>query len=61
MVAHQRMDLTQLITHEYSLDDLPAAFELFSRQGGGVLKVAVYPTSAVPERTSRDESAGVHV
>jgi threonine dehydrogenase-like Zn-dependent dehydrogenase len=60
MVAHQRMDLTRLITHEYGLDDLTTALELFSRQAEGVLKVAIYPTGAALERPFRDEVTGVH-
>jgi threonine dehydrogenase-like Zn-dependent dehydrogenase len=43
MVQHERIDLSPLITHEYALADLPKAFDLFSRQAGGVLKVAIYP------------------
>ena len=44
MVEHGRIDLTPLVTHHYSLDQLPAAFELFSRQADGVMKVAIYPS-----------------
>jgi alcohol dehydrogenase len=43
MVQHERIDLSPLITHEYALADLPKAFDLFRRQAGGVLKVAIYP------------------
>jgi threonine dehydrogenase-like Zn-dependent dehydrogenase len=43
MVANKRIDLTPLVTHEFSLEDLPRAYELFSRQGEGVLKVGIFP------------------
>jgi alcohol dehydrogenase len=50
MVAEGRMDLTPLITHRFALDDITMAYDLFSRQGDGVLKVALFP-AAVPDRT----------
>jgi len=43
MVEHRRVDLTPLITHRFSLDDVDDAFEVFSRQRDGVLKVALRP------------------
>ena len=43
MVASDRIDLTPLVTHRFSLDDIKHAYELFSRQGDGVMKVALYP------------------
>ncbi len=46
MVAEGRMDLTPLITHRFALDDIADAYELFSRQGDGVLKVALFPEEA---------------
>ena len=45
MVADGRMDLTPLITHRFVLDDIQAAYDLFSRQGDGVLKVALFPAA----------------
>jgi threonine dehydrogenase-like Zn-dependent dehydrogenase len=51
MVAEGRMDLTPLITHRFALDDITTAYDLFSRQGDGVLKVALFP-AAVPDRTT---------
>jgi len=56
MVSDRRMDLTPLITHRFALDDIAAAYDLFSRQGDGVLKVALFP-AAVPERI-RNEIRG---
>jgi threonine dehydrogenase-like Zn-dependent dehydrogenase len=43
MVERERIDLTPLITHRFALDDVREAYELFSRQRDGVLKVAMYP------------------
>jgi len=43
MVESERIDLTPLVTHRFSLDDIKQAYELFSRQGDGVMKVALYP------------------
>jgi threonine dehydrogenase-like Zn-dependent dehydrogenase len=56
MVAEGRMDLTPLVTHRFALDDITTAYDLFSRQGDGVLKVALFP-AAVPDRTP-DEVSG---
>jgi threonine dehydrogenase-like Zn-dependent dehydrogenase len=38
-----RVDLTPLVTHRYKLDDIEAAYDLFSHQRDGVLKVAITP------------------
>lgn len=46
MVEHRRVDLSPLITHRFALDDIEQAFELFSHQRDGVLKVALYPDAA---------------
>lgn len=43
VVASGRVDLGALVTHEYPLDDIVAAYELFSHQRDGVLKVAIKP------------------
>jgi alcohol dehydrogenase len=43
MVASRRMDLTPLVTHRFALDDIREAYDLFSRQGDGVMKVALFP------------------
>jgi alcohol dehydrogenase len=59
LVAHGRIDLTPLVTHAFSLEQLPEAFELFSHQSGGVMKVAIYPTTAAPfwKRTPEEHAA----
>ncbi|MEF7617549.1 NAD(P)-dependent alcohol dehydrogenase [Aquincola sp. MAHUQ-54] len=38
-----RADLGALVTHRFKLDDIEAAYELFSHQRDGVLKVAITP------------------
>ena len=38
-----RGDLKSLVTHRYKLKDIEAAYELFSHQRDGVLKVAITP------------------
>jgi alcohol dehydrogenase len=43
MVANGRVDLSPLVTHRFALDDIEEAFDLFSRQGDGVMKVALRP------------------
>lgn len=43
MVATSRIDLMPLVTHAFDLDDIKEAYDLFSRQGDGVLKVALFP------------------
>jgi threonine dehydrogenase-like Zn-dependent dehydrogenase len=61
MVEHRRVDLTPLVTHSFSLDEIDEAFDLFSRQRDGVLKVAIHPfeqlvaTGKTLARTTVDE------
>jgi threonine dehydrogenase-like Zn-dependent dehydrogenase len=43
IVASNRADLTSLVTHRFKLDDIEEAYELFSKQADGVLKVALTP------------------
>ncbi|MFG1464553.1 NAD(P)-dependent alcohol dehydrogenase [Xanthobacter sp. DSM 24535] len=43
VIASGRVDLTPLITHRYKLDDIENAYDLFSHQREGVLKVAITP------------------
>ena len=43
MIANRRVDLTPLVTHQFALDDINEALDLFSHQRDGVLKVALYP------------------
>jgi threonine dehydrogenase-like Zn-dependent dehydrogenase len=57
LVQHGRIDLTPLVTHRFTLERLPDAFELFSRQASGVMKVAIFPAvtaEATPIRETAD-------
>jgi alcohol dehydrogenase len=43
VVGSGRVDLKPLVTHRFKLDDIEAAYDLFSHQRDGVLKVAITP------------------
>ncbi|MAP19110.1 MAG: alcohol dehydrogenase [Aurantimonas sp.] len=43
VIASQRLDTTPLVTHRYKLDEIEEAYDLFSHQRDGVLKVAIQP------------------
>jgi alcohol dehydrogenase len=43
VIASRRADLKALVTHRFKLDDIVAAYDLFSHQRDGVLKVAIAP------------------
>ncbi|MQP66506.1 zinc-binding dehydrogenase [Niveispirillum sp. SYP-B3756] len=43
VIASGRADLSALVTHRFKLDDIEAAYDLFSHQRDGVLKVAITP------------------
>lgn len=43
VIASGRADLKPLVTHRFKLDDIEAAYELFSHQRDGVLKAAITP------------------
>lgn len=43
IVRAGRIDLTPLLTHSFSLDQIGAAYELFGSRRDGVLKVAIRP------------------
>jgi threonine dehydrogenase-like Zn-dependent dehydrogenase len=43
VIASGRIDLTALVTHRFKLDDIERAYDLFSHQRDGVLKVAISP------------------
>lgn len=47
LVAQKRVDFAPLITHAFSLDQIADAYDVFSQQRAGVMKVALYP-SGVP-------------
>jgi threonine dehydrogenase-like Zn-dependent dehydrogenase len=60
MVATGRIDLTPLVTHRFALDGLDDAYNLFSHQAEGVLKVAIYP-SGVPSTALVETGADARV
>jgi threonine dehydrogenase-like Zn-dependent dehydrogenase len=41
--ASGRVDLKPLVTHRFKLDQIEEAYDLFSHQRDGVLKVAITP------------------
>jgi threonine dehydrogenase-like Zn-dependent dehydrogenase len=43
VIASNRVDLTPLVTQRVKLDDIEKAYDLFSHQRDGVLKVAITP------------------
>ena len=50
MIEHDRVDLSPLVTHHFGLDDIEEAFDLFSHQRDGVLKVALHPHAVKADR-----------
>lgn len=55
MVRTRRLNLRQLLTHYFTLDNILEAYDLFSHQRDGVLKVAITPE--VRPRPERAEEA----
>ena len=43
MVKYHRVDLTPLLTHTFSLDEINEAYSLFGERRDGVMKVAIKP------------------
>jgi alcohol dehydrogenase len=43
VIASRRVNLAPMVTHRFKLDDIAAAYELFSHQRDAVLKVAITP------------------
>jgi alcohol dehydrogenase len=43
IVERGRVDLTQMITHSFALDDIREAYDLFGSRRDGVVKVAIRP------------------
>ena len=43
MVKNKRVDLTPLITHRFSLDDIQEAYEVFGERRDKVMKIAIKP------------------
>lgn len=59
MVAHRRVDLSPLVTHHFRLDDILEAYQVFSEQRGGVLKVALYPDASRMPSPAREAAAAL--
>jgi len=53
MIEYGRVDLRPLVTHEFALDEIQDAFDLFSHQRDGVVKVALHPYVLSGVRTTR--------
>ena len=60
MIAQRRVDLSPLVTHRFALENIAEAFDIFSHQRGGVLKVALYPEMAALRRAEASARAVVH-
>jgi threonine dehydrogenase-like Zn-dependent dehydrogenase len=43
VIASSRIDLRPMVTHRFKLDEIETAYDLFSHQRDGVLKVAITP------------------
>jgi alcohol dehydrogenase len=43
VIANGRLDLKPLVTHRFTLDEIVEAYDLFSHQRDGVMKVAITP------------------
>jgi threonine dehydrogenase-like Zn-dependent dehydrogenase len=43
VIRSGRVDLKPMVTHRFKLDQIEAAYDLFSHQRDGVLKVAITP------------------
>src|SRR5216683_500495 len=43
LVRHGRLDLTPLLTHTFSLDDITEAYKVFGERREGAIKVAIKP------------------
>ena len=51
-----RVDTSQLITHHFTLDDIEAAYDLFSHQRDGVRRSRSHPDMLIPEGSDRNRS-----
>ena len=43
VIAAGRVDLKDMVTHRFTLDQIEQAYDLFAHQRNGVLKVAITP------------------
>jgi alcohol dehydrogenase len=58
LVANRRVDLSPLVTHHFSLDNIETAFDVFSHQRDGVLKVALHPGVPATRRAMQTATVG---
>jgi threonine dehydrogenase-like Zn-dependent dehydrogenase len=56
LVATGRVDLTPLLTHRFSLENLQDAYDVFSHQREGVIKVAIYPLGIPSSERAKPEA-----
>jgi threonine dehydrogenase-like Zn-dependent dehydrogenase len=61
LIENRRVDLSPLVTHRFSLDDIGDAFDLFSSGRDRVLKVALYPDARALSQTIRTTEDAAHV
>jgi len=61
MIEHRRVDLAPLVTHHFPLERIEEAFELFSSQRDGVLKVALYPDAAKVPKSVIETAASANI
>ena len=54
LVRHRRVDLTPLLTHSFSLDQIVDAYTLFKEQCDDVLKVLIRTAPAHGEKSSKN-------
>ncbi len=43
LVRHGRLDLTPLLTHTFTLDQINEAYQVFAERRNGVIEVAIRP------------------
>jgi threonine dehydrogenase-like Zn-dependent dehydrogenase len=61
MIENGRVDLAPLVTHHFALDQIEEAYDLFSNQRGGVLKVALFPDASLVRPPVRSHAQAVGV
>ena len=59
MIENRRVDLMPLVTHHFALEDIQEAYDVFSHQRDGVLKIALYPNREAARRKSLPAATGV--
>jgi len=56
-VRNGKLDLSPLITHHFTLDEIEDAYDLFGNQRDGVVKVALSPNGRTPAATGAGKRA----